>query len=76
MELYKKLGFKNIFRIIMIAFSIYILFIATGICLNSAVNLKYETASIEDIAYVYLYSKVLIIYIILVLVMLVFLLRK
>jgi hypothetical protein len=47
-----------------------------GIYLNSSVGLKYEAVSKEDIEYIVLYSKVLIIYIILIIVMLFYSFKK
>jgi hypothetical protein len=76
MEIYKNLNFKSIFKIIMILFSIFIFFITVGIVLNSSVNLKYEMASVEDIAYVCLYSKILLVYVVLVIVFLIFSFKK
>jgi hypothetical protein len=66
----KWFNFRNIFRVIMIAFSLYMLFTIFGIYLNSSVGLKYEAVSKEDIEYVVLYSRVLLVYIILVIGML------
>jgi len=71
MELYKKLNPKNIFKIVMIVFSVCVLFITIGVLLNSSVNLKYEAASVEDVAYVHLCSKILIVYVVLVIVFLI-----
>jgi hypothetical protein len=60
----------------MIAFSLYMLLTMLGIYLNSSVGLKYEAVSKEDIEYIVLYSKVLIIYIILIIVMLFYSFKK
>ena len=63
--------------IVMIIFSFYLLYILVGIFLNANVNLKYTAVSIEDIKYIILYSKILIIYVVFVIIFLVlFLLRN
>jgi hypothetical protein len=58
---------RKIFVLLLTCFSLYLLYILTSILLNSAVSLKYEAVSIEDIEYCILYTKVLILYILLVL---------
>jgi len=61
----------NIFRWLMIAFSGFILYIVFGIYMNSSVSLTYESASVADIQYVNSYSKVIILYTVLMIVFLI-----
>jgi len=61
----------NIFRWLMIAFSGFILYIVFGIYMNSSVCLTYESASVADIQYVNSYSKVIILYTVLMIVFLI-----
>ena len=56
----------NLFRILLIAFSLYLLYILLGFYINGMVNLKYDTVSVSDIEYCIKYSKILIIYTIIV----------
>lgn len=66
MDIRKKLTFRNIYTVILMAFSVYMLYAAIGVLLNSGVNLKYAATSIEDVRYVHFFAKLLILYIILV----------
>jgi hypothetical protein len=63
---------RNILIILLIMFSLYMLFTMFGIFLNGTVGLKYEVVSKEDIEYVVLCSKVLMVYIIFVIGVLLF----
>jgi hypothetical protein len=63
----KKNLFK-IFNVFVLLLSLYLLYITFGILINSSVSITYETASLEDIKYVHSYSKLFILYIILVLI--------
>jgi hypothetical protein len=65
-----KLRIKKAFATIMILFSLYMLYILISIFLNANVSLTYTSVSLEDIKYIILYSKILIIYIIVVIVIL------
>lgn len=58
---------KKVLLLLLICFSLYLLYVLSGILLNSAVSLKYEAVSIADIEYCILHAKILIIYILLVL---------
>ncbi len=60
------------FLIFIILFSIYLLYVLIGIYLNGMVNLTYEVYSLEDLKYVVSYSKILIIYVILVIAILIY----
>jgi hypothetical protein len=60
----------------MIAYSGFILYIMVGIYINSSVCLTYESASIADIQYVNLYSKIIIVYLILMIAFLVISIRR
>ena len=66
----KKFPFKKLFKIGMIVFSVYLLYILAGIYLNASLGLKYGIGT-TDIEYGILYSKVLMVYIILVIVILI-----
>lgn len=63
----KKKMIKKVLLLLLICFSLYLLYVLSGILLNSAVSLKYEAVSIADIEYCILHAKILIIYILLVL---------
>ena len=76
MDAPKKLKFKNIYGIILIAFSIYMLYAAIGILLNSGINLKYDATSLEDVMYVHFYAKLLIAYIVFVIPSIFFLMKR
>ncbi len=60
----------------MIFFSLYLLYATFGIFINAGINLQYEVYSTKDIAYIFFYSKVLMVYIVLVLIGLIFSFRK
>lgn len=72
----RKAQITLIFILLLIAISLYLLYVLIGIYLNSLVALKYATASMDDVEYISLYSKVLIGYVILVLIVMIALLRK
>ena len=63
-------NYFSIFKWIMVIFSGFILYVMFGIYMNSSVCLTYESASVSDIQYVNLYSKVMILYIVLMVVLL------
>ncbi len=56
---------KVILRLLLIFFSLFLLYIISGIYLNGMINITYEVVSIEDLKYVVTYSKVFIIYLVL-----------
>ena len=63
-------NYFSIFKWIMVIFSGFILYVMFGIYMNSSVCLTYESASLSDIQYVNLYSKVMILYTVLMIVLL------
>jgi len=63
-------NYFSIFKLIMVIFSGFILYVMFGIYMNSSVCLTYESASLSDIQYVNLYSKVMILYTVLMIVLL------
>ena len=69
-------NFFKAFKWIMIIFSVFILYVMYGIYMNSSVCLTYESASLKDIEYVNLYSKVVIAYLVLVIVFIIISLKK
>ena len=68
----RNINFRNVFRFLMILFSLYNFYIIVGIYLNVMVNQKYDTVSESDIAYVFSFSKLFMIYIVLMLISLFF----
>jgi len=69
-------NYYNVFRWAMIAFSVCVLYVVYGIYMNNSVCLTYGSASIADIEYVNMYSKIILVYIILMIVFLVVGLRR
>lgn len=57
---------RLILLVLIILFSLFLLYVLIGIYLNGMVNLTYEVFSIDDLKYIIFYSKVLIIYVILI----------
>jgi hypothetical protein len=49
-------------KLIMIAYSLYVLLLSIGVYLNGAVCLTYHAASDHDIKYVIFYAKIIVIY--------------
>ena len=60
----------------MITVSVYLLYALVGIYLNGSVGLTYEAVSMEDIEYGMLYTKIVMIYIVIVTIMLIGSLKK
>jgi len=67
---------RSVYKILMILFSLYLLYVTFGIFLNSGINVQYEVYSTKDVAYIFFYSKVFMGYISLVLIGLIFSFRK
>jgi len=67
---------KKIFVIIMITISIYLLFVIFGIYLNGNIAYTYGAVSLDDIEYVIVYSKLLLIYISLIIIVLLYLFKN
>lgn len=57
---------KIVLLVLIILFSLFLLYSLIGIYLNGMINITYEVFSIEDLKYVLFYSKLLIIYIIII----------
>ncbi len=55
-----------ILRILILLLTIYLLYIQVGILLNGMINITYEVVSIDDLKFVVSYSKILIIYFVLI----------
>jgi hypothetical protein len=65
-----RINYKNIIKIVMIASTLFLLYVFVGIFLNSSVSIKFNSVSKEDIEYVSAYSKITIVYLFLILVLL------
>ena len=72
----KNITIRSVYKILMLLFSLYLLYATFGIFLNSGINVQYEVYSIKDVAYIFFYSKVFMGYITLVLIGLIFSFRK
>ncbi len=66
MKLYLK-----VINIVALIFTLWIIYLGFGILLNSALDMKYEAASISDIKYIYNFSIILIFYSISILIILI-----